>query len=72
MLKQHAAYLISSKPLQLDDNGTGVSACVGHISGNDTLGVPAVCKYQFLGQLFPITYCLWSAAEVQCSGVMCF
>ncbi|KAL3427319.1 glycoside hydrolase family 3 domain protein [Phlyctema vagabunda] len=27
----------------LEDNGTGVSACIGHISGNSTLGIPAVC-----------------------------
>ncbi|KAK9779271.1 putative beta-glucosidase [Seiridium cardinale] len=27
----------------LDDNGTGVNACIGHISGNDTLGIPAIC-----------------------------
>ncbi|KAH7374129.1 glycoside hydrolase family 3 domain-containing protein [Cadophora sp. MPI-SDFR-AT-0126] len=27
----------------LDDHGTGISACIGHISGNDTLGVPSVC-----------------------------
>lgn len=28
---------------QLDDNGTGVNACIGHISGNDTLGIPSIC-----------------------------
>ncbi|EFX02499.1 glycoside hydrolase family 3 domain containing protein [Grosmannia clavigera kw1407] len=27
----------------LDDNGTGVNACIGHISGNETLGMPAIC-----------------------------
>ena len=28
---------------ELDDNGTGVNPCIGHISGNDTLGVPSIC-----------------------------
>lgn len=27
----------------LEDTGTGVSSCIGHISGNATLGVPAIC-----------------------------
>ncbi|PQE23746.1 putative periplasmic beta-glucosidase precursor protein [Rutstroemia sp. NJR-2017a BBW] len=27
----------------LEDEGTGVSACVGHISGNNTLGLPPIC-----------------------------
>lgn len=28
---------------ELDDNGTGVNPCIGHISGNVTLGVPSIC-----------------------------
>ncbi|KAI5358969.1 putative glycoside hydrolase, family 3, amino acid permease/ SLC12A domain-containing protein [Septoria linicola] len=28
---------------ELDDNGTGVNPCIGHISGNETLGVPSIC-----------------------------
>lgn len=28
---------------ELDDNGTGVNPCIGHISGNDTLGIPSIC-----------------------------
>jgi beta-glucosidase len=28
---------------KLDDNGTGVNPCIGHISGNGTLGVPSIC-----------------------------
>ncbi|KAH7024810.1 glycoside hydrolase family 3 domain-containing protein [Microdochium trichocladiopsis] len=27
----------------LEDNGTGVNPCIGHISGNATLGVPSIC-----------------------------
>lgn len=27
---------------QLDDNGTGVNPCIGHITGNDTLHVPPI------------------------------
>ncbi|KAH9214722.1 glycoside hydrolase family 3 domain-containing protein [Leptodontidium sp. 2 PMI_412] len=27
----------------LDDHGTGVSACIGHVSGNEALGIPSVC-----------------------------
>ncbi|KAK8063903.1 beta-glucosidase [Apiospora saccharicola] len=27
----------------LTDNGTGVNACIGHISGNRTLGIPDIC-----------------------------
>ncbi|KAL5316043.1 hypothetical protein ACEPPN_016918 [Leptodophora sp. 'Broadleaf-Isolate-01'] len=27
----------------LDDHGTGVSACIGHVSGNEALGIPPVC-----------------------------
>jgi len=32
-----------TKQLQLDDHGTGISACIGHVSGNDSLGIPSVC-----------------------------
>ncbi|KAK7996160.1 beta-glucosidase [Apiospora marii] len=28
---------------ELTDNGTGVNACIGHISGNSTLGIPDIC-----------------------------
>ncbi|WQF85532.1 Putative glycoside hydrolase, family 3, glycoside hydrolase family 3 domain, immunoglobulin [Colletotrichum destructivum] len=28
---------------QLTDNGTGVNACIGHIQGNSTLGIPDIC-----------------------------
>ncbi|KAF2765743.1 glycoside hydrolase family 3 domain-containing protein [Teratosphaeria nubilosa] len=28
---------------ELEDNGTGVNACIGHISGNTTLGIPSIC-----------------------------
>ncbi|OHF01957.1 hypothetical protein CORC01_02835 [Colletotrichum orchidophilum] len=28
---------------ELTDNGTGVNACIGHIQGNSTLGIPDIC-----------------------------
>lgn len=28
---------------QLDDNGTGINPCIGHISGNAALGIPSIC-----------------------------
>ncbi|KAH8647956.1 glycoside hydrolase family 3 domain-containing protein [Xylariales sp. PMI_506] len=28
---------------ELTDNGTGVNACIGHISGNSSLGIPDIC-----------------------------
>lgn len=28
---------------KLTDNGTGINACIGHIKGNSTLGIPDIC-----------------------------
>ncbi|KAF4779178.1 hypothetical protein HER10_EVM0001604 [Colletotrichum scovillei] len=28
---------------ELTDNGTGVNACIGHIQGNSSLGIPGIC-----------------------------
>lgn len=28
---------------QLDDNGTGINACIGHITGDEASGVPGIC-----------------------------
>ncbi|KAJ0335123.1 hypothetical protein COL922a_009700 [Colletotrichum nupharicola] len=28
---------------ELTDNGTGVNACIGHVQGNSTLGIPDIC-----------------------------
>lgn len=36
-------YAMVQGDTELDDNGTGVNPCIGHISGNDTLGVPSIC-----------------------------
>ncbi|KAK8035146.1 beta-glucosidase [Apiospora rasikravindrae] len=33
----------TQKYAMLTDNGTGVNACIGHISGNSTLGIPDIC-----------------------------
>lgn len=33
----------SNTQSQLEDNGTGVNPCIGHISGNTTLGIPSIC-----------------------------
>lgn len=29
--------------IKLTDNGTGINACIGHIKGNSTLGIPDIC-----------------------------
>ncbi|CAG8959587.1 hypothetical protein HYFRA_00001489 [Hymenoscyphus fraxineus] len=34
---------LTTKHKQLTDAGTGVNACAGHISGNESLGIPAIC-----------------------------
>ncbi|KZM26468.1 uncharacterized protein EKO05_0005367 [Ascochyta rabiei] len=36
-------YAMVQGDTELDDNGTGVNPCIGHISGNETLGVPSIC-----------------------------
>ncbi|KAI0162958.1 glycoside hydrolase family 3 domain-containing protein [Pestalotiopsis sp. NC0098] len=36
-------YAMVQGDTELDDNGTGVNPCIGHISGNDTLGIPSIC-----------------------------
>ncbi|RDW78506.1 glycoside hydrolase family 3-containing protein [Coleophoma crateriformis] len=42
-LNETQKYAMVQGDTVLEDNGTGVSACIGHISGNSTLGVPAIC-----------------------------
>ena len=36
-------YAMVQGDTELDENGTGVNPCIGHISGNETLGVPSIC-----------------------------
>ncbi|KAF9880083.1 glycoside hydrolase family 3 domain protein [Colletotrichum karsti] len=36
-------YAMVQGDTELTDNGTGVNACIGHIAGNDTLGIPDIC-----------------------------
>jgi beta-glucosidase len=36
-------YAMLQGDTELDDNGTGIHPCEGHISGNETLGVPSIC-----------------------------
>ncbi|KAF7522220.1 hypothetical protein G7054_g12210 [Neopestalotiopsis clavispora] len=36
-------YAMVQGDTELDDNGTGVNPCIGHISGNDILGIPSIC-----------------------------
>ncbi|KAL1626830.1 hypothetical protein SLS56_006646 [Neofusicoccum ribis] len=36
-------YAMVQGDTELEDNGTGVNACIGHITGNETLGIPSVC-----------------------------
>jgi beta-glucosidase len=36
-------YAMVQGDTELDDNGTGVNPCIGHISGNQTLGIPSIC-----------------------------
>ncbi|KAE9975696.1 hypothetical protein EG328_003013 [Venturia inaequalis] len=36
-------YAMVQGDTELDENGTGVNPCIGHISGNSTLGVPSIC-----------------------------
>lgn len=36
-------YAMVQGDTELDENGTGVNPCIGHISGNTTLGVPSIC-----------------------------
>ncbi|KPI41063.1 Beta-glucosidase [Cyphellophora attinorum] len=34
---------MTSGDTELDDNGTGVNACIGHISADESSGVPGIC-----------------------------
>ncbi|KAE9979457.1 hypothetical protein EG327_007022 [Venturia inaequalis] len=36
-------YAMVQGDTELDENGTGVNPCIGHISGDSTLGVPSIC-----------------------------
>ncbi|TDZ38822.1 Beta-glucosidase [Colletotrichum spinosum] len=36
-------YAMVQGDTELTDNGTGVNACIGHIAGNSTLGIPDIC-----------------------------
>ncbi|PSN62724.1 glycoside hydrolase family 3 domain-containing protein [Corynespora cassiicola Philippines] len=36
-------YAMVQGDTELDDNGTGVNPCIGHISGIEELGIPSIC-----------------------------
>ncbi|KAK8113188.1 beta-glucosidase [Apiospora sp. TS-2023a] len=42
-LNETQKHAMLSGDTELTDNGTGVNACIGHISGNRTLGIPDIC-----------------------------
>lgn len=42
-LNESQIYAMVQGDTVLEDNGTGVSACIGHITGNTSLGIPAIC-----------------------------
>ncbi|KAK2051217.1 glycoside hydrolase family 3 domain-containing protein, partial [Colletotrichum caudatum] len=42
-LNESQIYAMVQGDTVLDDHGTGINACIGHISGVDTLGIPSVC-----------------------------
>ncbi|KAH7308010.1 glycoside hydrolase family 3 domain-containing protein [Stachybotrys elegans] len=42
-LNESQIYAMVQGDTVLDDHGTGINACIGHISGIDALGIPSVC-----------------------------
>ncbi|KAK2008142.1 glycoside hydrolase family 3 domain-containing protein [Colletotrichum eremochloae] len=42
-LNESQIYAMVQGDTVLDDHGTGINACIGHISGVDTLGIPSIC-----------------------------
>ncbi|KAK2022436.1 glycoside hydrolase family 3 domain-containing protein [Colletotrichum zoysiae] len=42
-LNESQIYAMVQGDTVLDDHGTGINACIGHISGVDTLGISSVC-----------------------------
>ncbi|EXF78508.1 hypothetical protein CFIO01_09723 [Colletotrichum fioriniae PJ7] len=42
-LNETQKYAMVQGDTELTDNGTGVNACIGHIQGNSSLGIPGIC-----------------------------